>query len=149
FRISNDGTGFTNLHDFLFAEGWGPHSLLQAGDGSLVGVASSGGIRTPPGIGNGAGTVFRLTLCSIAQAPLVAAPHCLAPGTPGLVASAIGSPSDTYYWSVFGGTITSGRGTQTITFTSGAAGTRMTVQAVETDASGCVGSTAEYAQVDF
>ena len=50
---------------------------------------------------------------------------------------------------MFGGTISAGQGTQSITFTSGAPGTRLAVQAFETDENGCVGAAIEYAQVDF
>ncbi len=137
------------MHDFVFSEGWGPSALIQAADGELYGAATAGGVGTPPGIGNGAGGVFKLSLCSLAQSPAVAAPHCIPPATPGHIASVSGNPADAYFWSVFGGTITSGQGTQSITFVSGEAGTRVSVQVFETDENGCVGSAAEYAQVDF
>ena len=149
FRVDTDGTTFTPVHDFVFSEGWGPSVLIQAADGELFGTAAGGGVGTPPGIGNGAGGVFRLSLCSLAQAPAVAAPHCIPPATPGHIASVSGNPTDAYRWTVFGGTITSGQGTQSITFVSGEAGTRLTVEVFETDENGCVGSAAEFAQVNF
>ena len=148
FRVDTDGTTFTPVHDFVFSEGWRPSALIQAADGELFGTARSGGVEIP-GIGNGAGSVFKLSLCSLAQSPAVAAPHCTSPATPGHIASVSGNPADAYFWTVFGGTIISGQGTQSITFASGEAGTRLSIQVFATDANGCVGSAAEYAQVDF
>ena len=80
---------------------------------------------------------------------MVTAVHCAPPATGGLAALVSGNPADTYHWTVFGGTITGGQGTQSITFTSGVAGTRLSVQVFETDSNGCVGTVVEVVQVDF
>ncbi len=54
FRINVDGTGFTNLYNFIGAEGGAPNAgLVLAGD-TLYGVATGGGT-------GGLGTVFKLT----------------------------------------------------------------------------------------
>ena len=149
FRVDKNGTAFTKQHDFIKSDGQSPSALIQAADGALYGTTLFGGIGTPPGIGNGTGVLFKLSLCGLAQPPAVAAPHCLPPDTADHIATATGGASDTWDWTVFGGTITAGQGTPTITFTSGGAGTRLAVYVVETDASGCVGSAVDYAQVDF
>lgn len=44
FRMNSDGTGYTKLHEFTDAEGYKPEGkLLEASDGKLYGVCSSGG----------------------------------------------------------------------------------------------------------
>ena len=149
FRIDTSGTTLTTLHSFTASDGASPYSaLIQAADGSLYGTAQSGGIRYL-GTGGGLGVVFKMSPCSLGQLPTVNVVHCLPPNTPGQIASVSGSPADAYHWTVFGGTITGGQGSQSITFTSGTAGTRLSVQVFETDANGCVGTAAETEQVDF
>ena len=55
FRIAEDGSGFTKLHDFVDEDGAGPHSgLAQGADGALYGTTRFGG---PSGLG----TVYRIT----------------------------------------------------------------------------------------
>ncbi|HKD19159.1 MAG TPA: S-layer homology domain-containing protein, partial [Thermoanaerobaculia bacterium] len=81
--------------------------------------------------------------------PVVTATSCLPAGTSGLLASVAGSPGDTYSWTLTGGAITSGQGTNEITFTSGSAGTLMNLAVAETSPQGCVGNATEALQVDF
>ena len=151
FKIDTSGTTLTTLHNFVYSDGGLPTAgLIQAADGSLYGTTPSGGVGEQVGVGiGGAGVVFKLSPCGIVQLPVVSVAHCLPPNTPGQIASVSGSPADAYNWTVFGGTITGGQGSQSITFTSGTAGTRLSVQVFETDANGCVGTAAETEQVDF
>ena len=143
FKIDTNGTSLTTLHAFVNSDGANPYAgLIQAADGNLYGTATAGGP-------DGGGVVFKLVPCVLSQPPVVTAVQCAPPATEGLAASVSGNPADTYHWTVFGGTITDGQGTQNITFTSGAAGTRLSVQIFETDSNGCVGTAAEAVQVAF
>ncbi|HKD20007.1 MAG TPA: S-layer homology domain-containing protein, partial [Thermoanaerobaculia bacterium] len=67
----------------------------------------------------------------------------------GLAASILSKPGATYVWTLVGGTIDSGQGTNAIDFTSGLPGTVMKVFVVETDATGCLGEAEDSLQVDF
>lgn len=69
-------------------------------------------------------------------APIVTAPTVAGAGSPDLIASVPGDPGDTFVWTVVNGVLTSGQGTNVITFSAGAAGT-MTVAVEKTDAAGC------------
>jgi hypothetical protein len=70
--------------------------------------------------------------------------------TPGLTASVPGVSGHVFAWSLTGGTITAGQGTSQITFTSGAPGTTMTLEVVETSSNGCDSPEASKAiSVDF
>jgi hypothetical protein len=81
--------------------------------------------------------------------PVMTLTKCIPAGAPGLLASVPGAAGDAYAWTVTGGAITSGQGTTEITFSSGAAGTLMTVQVLETNPAGCSANAIETAQVDF
>jgi len=142
FEVTPDGS-FTTLHDFMGPDGATPYApLIQTADGSLYGTASAGGTE------NG-GVIFRLVPCGIAQPPVITTSSCLAANTPGLKATASGSPDDIYQWTIVGGSITDGQGTPTVTFTSADPGTRMSVRVIEVDGSDCVGAASVAAQVDF
>jgi hypothetical protein len=66
----------------------------------------------------------------------ITAAESVAAGAAGLTASIPARAGSTYAWSVSGGTITGGETTNTVTYTAGLAGTRMTISVVETTA-GC------------
>jgi subtilisin family serine protease len=85
------------------------------------------------------------------SAPLITAPGSAAPGTAGLTASVPAALGHTFTWTLSGGTITGGQGTREVTFTAGAAGTRM-ILGVSDDVpgKGCTPQTASTAiQVHF
>jgi hypothetical protein len=82
-------------------------------------------------------------------APTLNLVTCLTPNTAGLGASANGSAADTYTWTLTGGTITSGQGTNAIVFTSGPAGTLMSIGVTETTPYNCSGTTSGAIQVNF
>ncbi len=82
-------------------------------------------------------------------APAISASRCLTPNTSGLTASVAANAGDTYNWTITGGTIDAGQGTNAIEFTSGGPGTLMTLSVVETARAGCAGSASESMQVDF
>jgi hypothetical protein len=82
-------------------------------------------------------------------APSLSVLHCLPPNTPGLVASVAGNAGDTYAWTLTGGTITGGQGTNQITFTSGPAAQFMTISIDETSSAGCSGSAGDTMEVNF
>jgi hypothetical protein len=63
--------------------------------------------------------------------PIITAPSFVVIGSTGNTASAPFASGPTYVWSITNGTITSGAGTNAITFTAGAAGT-LTLQVTET-----------------
>jgi hypothetical protein len=65
------------------------------------------------------------------------------------MASVPGKSGATYDWVLDGGTIDAGQGTSSISFTSEAPGTKMKLSVIENDASGCVGSSADFLQVDY
>ena len=75
--------------------------------------------------------------------------RCLPSSTSGLVASVPGKSGASYDWGLDGGTIDGGQGTSSISFTSGAPGTKMKLSVIENDASGCVGSSVDALQVDY
>jgi uncharacterized repeat protein (TIGR03803 family) len=64
FKLNTDGTGFTNLHNFIFgSDGSNPLAGLVLSDNTLYGTAFNGGLY-------GQGTVFSLSLGSVrAPAP--------------------------------------------------------------------------------
>jgi hypothetical protein len=82
-------------------------------------------------------------------APVLTASHCAAPNTSGLTASVPSNAGDTYNWTLTGGSIDSGQGSNAISFTSGGAGTPMSLSVVETSAASCAGTAAGTLQVDF
>ncbi len=142
FRMDSSGN-VTVLRNFSGRDGVAPYAGLTQGiDGALYGTAQGGG-------GGGAGVVYRLAACSPAPAPSLMVPRCVPAGTSGFVASAPGNIDDRYAWTLGGGTIDSGQGTSAIGFTSGSPGTLMSLSLVETNASGCAGSTRQSLLVDF
>ena len=60
----------------------------------------------------------------------------MVPGSTGNSASVPSHAGSTYAWLISNGTITSGQGSATITFTAGSIGT-LTLSVIETDANGC------------
>jgi len=55
FRVSPDGSSYTNLHVFKAADGgYSQAGLVQGSDGNFYGTASGGGV-------NGQGTIFQIT----------------------------------------------------------------------------------------
>jgi hypothetical protein len=70
--------------------------------------------------------------------PNITAPASALPGATGLIASVPAHAGSTYSWTIGNGAITSGQGTNQITFTAVAAGTPLTLSVTETNALGCV-----------
>ena len=82
--------------------------------------------------------------------PVIVAPDTAAPGETGLVASVSYHDSSLYHWIVIGGTLTSGQGTNTITFDAGPPGTTMRLTVVEQTSTNCVSDAASAdVRVDF
>jgi len=83
-------------------------------------------------------------------APSIGAPLSVPAVATGLLASVTPHLGSSYHWSLLGGTITAGQGTEEVTFTAGPAGMTMTLEAIEVSAAGCE-SPADHAriQVDF
>ncbi len=82
-------------------------------------------------------------------APAISVTRCLTPNTSGLQASVAANAGDTYNWTITGGTIDSGQGTDTVSFTSGGPAALMTLSLTETTTIGCSGSTSQTMQVNF
>jgi len=83
-------------------------------------------------------------------APVIVAPDTAGAGATGLVASVVYHSGSTYNWTVTGGTLTGGQGSQQITFDAGAPGTTMEIAAVEQSFELCVSPEATATvQVDF
>ncbi len=81
-------------------------------------------------------------------APLITAPTSTLPGATGQVASVPLHGGSSYLWGITNGTITSGAGTNQITFTAGSSGVTILTN-VETTSTGCVSATAtEYVNIN-
>jgi photosystem II stability/assembly factor-like uncharacterized protein len=98
---------------------------------SVVSVSDSSGCG--PGVPSGSATV---TVNSVPP-PTITAPLSVPPGATGVLARAAGQPGSTFSWSLIGGTITGGWGTNQITFDAGPAGTTMIVEVQEFGANSC------------
>ena len=89
-----------------------------------------------------------LTVAAPAQ-PTITAPLSVPVGSTGSTASVVNNPGSTWDWTLSGGTITAGQGTNQITFDAGPPGTTMLGTVTET-AAGCVSpAAAATIQVDF
>jgi uncharacterized repeat protein (TIGR03803 family) len=142
FKIDPAGTLLT-LHSLTGLDGAGPIAgPIQASDGNFYGTTSDGGASNQ-------GVIFRVAPCAAYPAPTIAVSACLPAGTPGNVASVQDNPADSYFWTLTGGTIDSGQGTSTISFTSAPAGSLMTLRLVETDSGSCSGAAQVAVQTDF
>jgi uncharacterized repeat protein (TIGR03803 family) len=84
----------------------------------------------------------------VPPAPVISPLGCVPPNTPGLTASVAATAGDTYNWTIAGGTITGGQGTNIITFTSREPGVVIRLTVVESNTS-CSGSDTKTVQVDF
>ena len=137
--------------------------VLDAGAGYSAYLWSPGGQTTrtitAAASGSYSVTVTSLTGCPGTSAPVdvtvlpypapaITAPRCLPPSTSGLTASVPANAGDTYAWTITGGTIDSGQGTEAISFTSGPAASLMSLSIDESNGS-CSGSASETLQVDF
>jgi hypothetical protein len=90
-----------------------------------------------------------LTVSPIPGTPVITAPLSIAVGASGVVASVVNNPGSTYAWTVTGGALTGGQGTNQITFSAGPPGTTITLSVMET-AAGCASPAgSRKAQVDF
>ncbi|HEY2798174.1 MAG TPA: PQQ-dependent sugar dehydrogenase, partial [Thermoanaerobaculia bacterium] len=96
--------------------------------------------------GTGSATV---TVGTPVSAPVLTAPLWVVPGATGITASVPLHAGSTYTWTLTGGTITGGQGTEQITFDAGDPGTTMDLQVTESNTS-CVSPASEAKiQVDF
>ena len=89
------------------------------------------------GPGTASGTAV-VTVNSPPAMPVITAPATVGAGSPNHIASVPAHAGSTYAWTSGNATITSGQGTNQITFTAGIAGTPLTLSVTETNASGCV-----------
>ncbi len=83
------------------------------------------------------------------EAPPITAPLSAAVGAAGLAASVTNHDGSTYVWTVSAGAITSGQGSNAITFDAGPAGTTMTISVVETNTACSSPAATHKLQVDF
>ncbi len=81
--------------------------------------------------------------------PTIAAPLSVEVGAVGLAASVAAHAGSTYSWTLAGGSIASGQGTEAITFDAGAPGTTMELSVVETNTSCASAPATQAVQVDF
>ena len=75
------------------------------------------------GCASAASAPVTVTVGAASAAPVITAPTTVGAGSPNRVASVPSVGGATYAWSITNGTITSGQGTNQITFTAGTAGT--------------------------
>jgi uncharacterized repeat protein (TIGR03803 family) len=141
FKLDAQGN-LTTLHVFSPADG-SPmnNALVYGGDGNLYGMTVGGGSAN-------LGTVYKIFPCNW-TAPSITVSRCLPPQAYPFQASVPAISGHSYAWTITGGTIFSGQGTNSIAFSSGSAGSRMTLQVVDTDSAGCSGGAIERMQVDF
>jgi uncharacterized repeat protein (TIGR03803 family) len=134
----------TTLHSFAgyATDGSEPNAgFTRANDGNYYGTTLYGG-------GSNGGAIFRLT-CSATPVPAIAVTKCLPANTQGLMASVPGNGGDSYLWTLSGGTINSGQGTNTIGFTSGGPGTLMSLKSSRRTLWNCYRIATQNLQVDF
>ena len=90
-----------------------------------------------------------LTVATAPAQPTITAPLSVPVGSTGSTASVVNNPGSTWDWTLSGGAITAGQGTNQITFDAGPPGTTMLVSVTEA-AAGCFSPAATAAiQVDF
>ena len=94
---------------------------------------------TTNGCASAAGTT-NVVVSSALAAPVITTPPVVVAGSPNRVASVPNHAGSTYAWGITNGTITSGQGTSTITYTAGTAGT-LSLAVIETAAGGCSSET--------
>ena len=102
-----------------------------AASGTYSVTATVGGLTSAPGT----------TVAAVNPAPgtpVVTVDPVVGAGSPNRTASVAAHAGSSYLWTIGNGTITSGQGTDTITFTAGAAGP-LTLSVTETNSSGCTG----------
>jgi hypothetical protein len=102
-----------------------------AASGTYSVTAMVGGCTSPAG-------TTAVVVNPAPAAPAVTAPSTVGAGSPNRTASVPSHAGSTYSWTIGNGTITSGQGTNQITFTGGTAGTPLTLSVTETNAPGCV-----------
>jgi uncharacterized repeat protein (TIGR03803 family) len=140
FQVTPSGV-HTLIHSFSGPDGQNlTAGLIQGADGRLYGTASAGG---PDG-----GIAFSICYPDSAPPP-VSANLCVTPSTPGNLASVPSVAGDSYAWTLVGGTIDSGQGTNQISFTSGPTGSLMTLSIVESNSAGCEGRATVTLETNF
>jgi PKD-like domain len=105
--------------------------VVAANAGTYSVTATVGGQMSAPG-------QTTVVVNPVPTTPAVTAPPTVMAGSPNWTASVPAHAGSTYSWTITNGTITSGQGTNQITFTAGVAGTPLTLSVTETNASGCV-----------
>ncbi len=99
--------------------------------GTLTSNSGVLGTRPDPDSDNDSALVQTTVVNCPFPAPTITAPVSVPPATGGLAASASSGAGHTDTWTLTGGTIDSGQGTSQITFTSGAPGTTMLLEVVD------------------
>lgn len=94
------------------------------------------GVSDAIGAGNASGSATVTVVPNLV--PAITAPSTVWAGSPNGTANVPAHTGSTYAWGITNGAITSGQGTNQITFTGGTAGTPLTLSVTETNASGCV-----------
>jgi|GEM_PF-3498383 len=119
---------------------------ITSGQGSSIisvdwGAAGTGVVTLSLDV-NGCSTLpanFTVNLEAIPAAPIIMGPFSVCENGTGLTYNASGDPNSTFDWTVTGGTIVSGQGTQDVSIDWGTAGTGQ-IEVQEVSAAGCVGT---------
>jgi uncharacterized repeat protein (TIGR01451 family) len=144
--------------------GTGPWTVQWSDGVTQSGVAASPAVRT---VSPASTTIYTVTavsdaLCSASgtgsatvtvgdpiTAPVLTAPLFAVVDAEGLTASVPNHAGSTYQWTLTGGTITGGQGTNQITFNAGLPGVTMDLQVTESNTSCVSPATHQKIQVDF
>jgi serine protease AprX len=134
-------------------ESGGSATITIVGTPGAVGTLTSNALVSTTGLdpnpNNDSAQVQTAVVACPFPAPTIAAPISVPPSTPGLAASVSSGPGHAVAWTLTGGSIDGGQGTNAITFTSGDPGTTM-ILAVDDSLGGCVVPAADaMVSVDF
>jgi serine protease AprX len=105
--------------------------VTPSGTGTITSAVSVAGGGIDPILGNNTSSEQTTVVSCPFAAPAIVAPASVPPATGGLSASSTSGAGHTDTWTLSGGALDGGQGTAEITFTSGAPGTTMLFQLVD------------------
>ena len=106
-------------------------TVTPSGTGTITSAASVSSSQPDPSLGNNTFSEQTAVVACPFDAPAITAPVSAPPATAGLAASASSGAGHTVTWTLTGGTLDSGQGTNAIGFTSGDPGTTMVLAVVD------------------
>jgi uncharacterized repeat protein (TIGR01451 family) len=128
-------------------------TVTIVGTPTVVGTLTSNAVATPkgpdPNPGNDADPIQTSVAACPFPAPVISVAVSVPPTTGSLAASSSSGPGHTDTWTLTGGTIDAGQGNNAISFTSGAPGTTMLLQLVDSLAGCQVPAANALVSVDF